>query len=52
MYLWLTSASADFESRKSIKSDQIIRLFLCFSRRRTQRQSFPALQAHLSRMRK
>jgi hypothetical protein len=30
MYFWLTSASADFESGKSIKSDQITRLFLCF----------------------
>jgi len=30
MYFWLTSASADFESGKSIKSDQITRLWLYF----------------------
>jgi len=30
MYFWLTSAFADFESGKSVKSDQITRLFLCF----------------------
>jgi len=30
MHFWLTSASADFESGKSTKIDQITRLFLCF----------------------
>jgi len=30
MYFWLTSASADFESGKSIKNDQITRSFLSF----------------------
>jgi hypothetical protein len=30
MYFWLTSASADFESGKSIENDQIVRLHLSF----------------------
>ncbi|MDX1368233.1 MAG: hypothetical protein R3216_11975 [Pseudomonas sp.] len=33
MYFWLTSASADFESGKSIKSDQPPAYFCVFSRR-------------------
>ncbi|AZZ45401.1 MAG TPA: hypothetical protein DCX26_07555 [Pseudomonas sp.] len=33
MYFWLTSASADFESGKSTKNDQITAHFCVFSRR-------------------
>lgn len=52
MYFWLTLASIDFESGKSINNNLITHLFLCFFRREhLARQLFPILQVPLSYIR-
>jgi hypothetical protein len=50
MLFWLTSTSADFESGKSIKNDQITDplIYVFLAATRCSPQPFPALQAHLS----